>query len=413
VYSGSSPGIVIDTVYTLKYVKIKFFNSDGTTSNFSAEQSVTPGNIGALSLISNPVKIATDGSIFTGDLDAQGQAIQSGARIFFNRVGLFVYDSTTAGPTTQIVGDASTSSPTFITTSAKIADWMITSNKIENTLHAGTSSYAGLSPSGTYAFWAGSTVSGGNAQANFSVTPAGAVIAKNITITGGSLTVGASSIAASTGKLISTDAEITGKITANSGTINGNLDITGTFYIGSSPSSGDRILINSGGIAAYANGIESPRFQLAKDGTGKIGGWTINSTTLSSIGGAITLNPADGIVGPAVSGGYAFKLDSDGDFSFAGGKISYNHSTSILIIQNTKLQLNIENNEDGTSGDKTVVVDEETGFLTTGRAFFFGGGSDPRTAGPGGSQIQSRAQYNNGSQGDSDFDAGDIWMQRE
>lgn len=167
----------------------------------------------------------------------------------------------------------------------QIAGWTIDSSKFER---GTTNTYTGISSTGTYAIWAGSPVSAGNSSAKFSVTPAGEVRASDITITGGSLTVGASSIAASTGKLVSTDAEITGKITANSGTITGNLDITGTFFIGASASSGDRILINSGGIAAYANGVTAPRFELAKDGTGKIGGWTINATSLSSPG--ITLD---------------------------------------------------------------------------------------------------------------------------
>jgi hypothetical protein len=172
----------------------------------------------------------------------------------------------------------------------QIAGWTIDSSKFER---GTTNTYTGISSTGTYAIWAGSPVSAGNSSAKFSVTPAGAVTASDITITGGSLTVGASSIAASTGKLISTDAEITGKITANSGTITGNLDITGTFFIGASASSGDRILINSGGIAAYANGVTAPRFELAKDGTGKIGGWQINATSLSATSGTMTLNAAD------------------------------------------------------------------------------------------------------------------------
>ena len=279
VYSGSSPGIIIDSAYTLKYVKIKYFKTDGATSLVSAEQSVTPADPGMLSLIDNEVKISTDGSILAGD------SATSGGRGIFNKTGIYFYD-TAGNATSQLMANASGGSPTFITTSAKIADWLVYSSKIENTLHAGTTQYTGLSPSGTYAFWAGSTVSGGNAQANFSVTPAGAVIAKNITISGGSLSVGASSIAASTGKLTSTDAEITGRITANSGSITGNLGIgaAGTIFIGASADSGDRILINSGGIAAYANGVAAPRFELAKDGTGKIGGWTINATNLSSSG---------------------------------------------------------------------------------------------------------------------------------
>jgi hypothetical protein len=163
----------------------------------------------------------------------------------------------------------------------QIAGWTIDSSKFER---GTTNTYTGISSTGTYAIWAGSPVSAGNSSAKFSVTPAGAVTASDIKITGGSLTVGATSIAASTGKLIATDAEITGKIIANSGTINGNLNIAGTFFIGASAVSGERLLINSGGIAAYASGDASPRFQLAKDGTGKIGGWTINATSLSSSG---------------------------------------------------------------------------------------------------------------------------------
>lgn len=61
----------------------------------------------------------------------------------------------------------------------------------------------------------------------------------------------------------------------------------GIFYIGDNKTiggSGDKIIINSSGISAYAANDASPRFQLAKDGTGKIGGWTINSTSLSSSG---------------------------------------------------------------------------------------------------------------------------------
>ncbi len=277
VYSGASPGIVIDSVYTIKYVKIKYFKTDGATSSVSAEQSVTPADPGMLSLISNEVKISTTGSILAGD------SATSGGRAILNKEGLYVYNSG-GTPSTQIVANATDGSPTFLTTNAKIADWKIYSNKIENQLVSGITKYAGLSASGTYAFYAGSTTSGGDAQSEFSVTQSGAVQAKNITISGGSLSVGASSIAASTGKLTSTDAEITGKITANSGSITGNLDITGTFFIGASASSGDRILINSGGIAAYANGVTAPRFELAKDGTGKIGGWTINATSLSSSG---------------------------------------------------------------------------------------------------------------------------------
>jgi hypothetical protein len=277
VYAGASPGIIIDAVYTIKYVKIKYFKTDGATSSISAELSVTPADPGMLSLIDNEVKISTTGSILAGD------SATSGGRGIFNKTGIYFYD-TGGTATSQLMANASSGSPTFITSNAKIANWSISASKIENTLYAGTTQYSGLSPSGTYAFWAGSTTAGGDALANFSVTPAGAVIAKNITIAGGSLSVGNTTIAASTGKLTATDADLSGKITANSGSITGNLDITGTFYIGASASSGDRILINSGGIAAYANGVATPKFQLSKSGISKIAGWTIDDTSLSSSG---------------------------------------------------------------------------------------------------------------------------------
>jgi hypothetical protein len=243
VYSGLSPAIIINSSYTLNYVKIKFFKTDGAFSLISAQKSVTPADPGMLSLIDNEVKISTNGSILAGD------SATSGGRAILNKEGLFVYN-TGGTPSTQIVANATDGSPTFLTTNAKIADWKIYSNKIENQLITGITKYAGLSASGTYAFWAGSTTSGGDAQSQFSVTQDGAVQAKNINISGGSLSVGASSIAASTGKLITTDAEITGKITASSGKITGNFQVeSGTFFTGTSPTS-TSVLINDKGLAS-------------------------------------------------------------------------------------------------------------------------------------------------------------------
>lgn len=376
VYSGASPGIVIDSTYTVKYVKIKYFKTDGATSLVSAEQSVTPADPGMLSLIDNEVKISTTGSILAGD------SATSGGRAIFNKTGIYFYD-TGGNATSQLMANASSGSPTFITTSAKIADWLVYPSRIENTLHAGTTQYTGLSPSGTYAFWAGSTVSGGNAQANFSVTPAGAVIAKDITITGGSLTVGASSIAASTGKLTSTDAEITGRITANSGSITGNLDISGTFYIGSSATSGDRILINSGGIAAYASGVTAPRFELAKDGTGKIGGWTINATSLSSPG--ITLNSGS----QNISFTNGFQIDNDNfTYTVAGSaQASSTYYASDVTQTDGSVQDSFVSLETGTAVASSVSIKPSSAYNASTSPALFMSTSGYSTLQAGGSYI--------------------------
>ena len=209
---------------------------------------------------------------------------------------MYVYN-TGGSPTTQIIANATDGSPTFLTTNAMIADWKIYSNKIENQLIAGITKFAGLSASGTYAFWAGSTTAGGDAQSEFSVTQAGAVQAKNITISGGSLTVGASTIAASTGKLTSTDAEITGKITASTGKI-GNLNIdSGALYTGTNPLVSS-VTLNSAGIAGY-NAAGSKLFGLDTSGylfsdSASIGGWNVVPSTISktSNNGTLTLNSA-------------------------------------------------------------------------------------------------------------------------
>jgi Fibronectin type III domain len=95
---------------------------------------------------------------------------------------------------------------------------------------------------------------------------------------GGSLTGTSSSLNVSGTITVKGNSELQGDL---------RLVSPGIFYIGDNKivgGSGDKIVINSSGIAAYASNDASPRFQLAKDGTGKIAGWTINATSLSSNG---------------------------------------------------------------------------------------------------------------------------------
>ena len=106
---------------------------------------------------------------------------------------------------------------------------------------------------------------------------------------------------------------------------------------------------------------------------------------------------------------------SSGAFSFGNGGLTYNGTSLSFnpsLSANNKIYLNISSNEDGTFGDSTIVQDEGTKEITLGRAFFYGGLTDPRTGGSGGSAITTRQQYNSGSQGTSAFNIGDIWLQR-
>lgn len=96
-----------------------------------------------------------------------------------------------------------------------------------------------------------------------------------------------------------------------------------------------------------------------------------------------------------------------GSFSLGDGALVYDAATDIFEINSTgksytnfKIKLNVTSNEDGTFGDSTVVQDKN-GYLTTGRAFYFGG-----TNLPGSSTLRST------SQGGRDFVVGDIWMSK-
>lgn len=231
----------------------------------------------------------------------------------------------------------------FITKSANIGGWSVDESKFERGSFggtAGTGTYTGISSTGTYAFWAGSDVSGGNSASKFSVTPAGAVQASNISLIGTQV-VDTNFIVAGPsanpvfkvtqdGKLTATSADITGKITASSGKV-GNVNIdSASLYItdttattGTAPNiflditKGNRIIFNSGGIAAYPTaattnsitGSESTitdynsmtaNFAITKTGTaffkkGFIGGWEITSTQIKgSTGTATTVLQQDG-----------------------------------------------------------------------------------------------------------------------
>lgn len=118
------------------------------------------------------------------------------------------------------------------------------------------SSYVGMSASGTYAFWAGSTTAGGSSTANFTVTPSGVVTARNITIigNGGSsnlISAGGLFSVTNAGVLNATSANITGTINASGGTFTGNVQVTtgGSLYAGSL--SGSHVAIGSAGISAF------------------------------------------------------------------------------------------------------------------------------------------------------------------
>ena len=100
---------------------------------------------------------------------------------------------------------------------------------------------------------------------------------------------------------------------------------------------------------------------------------------------------------------------SAGSFSLAGGMMTYSSNTFKINESrnpNFKIFLNVGDNFDGTFGDPTVVQDVETGELTRGRSFFYGGNNYPGST-------TNRITHDDGDQGSGAFVKGDIWLSRK
>jgi hypothetical protein len=265
IYSGLSPATIITPDNNKRYVIVRFYDDYGNESHLSMEKSgqesgseVTPIDVGRLSLIENPIKIQTDGSIFAGPGDETVYP-----QVFFNKNGLFAYDAG-GNRTTEIINNATSGSPTLITTSAQIANWTISPNKIENTLYGvGTNkNYAGLAANGTYAFWAGSDVAGGDANSKFSVSHTGIVTMRDVHIIGNpgdgsntSLAIGGSDETApfrvsTAGAMVASSATITGSITVNQQSyFNANVNIASGSYL-ISAGTGSTVKLGAEGLLA-------------------------------------------------------------------------------------------------------------------------------------------------------------------
>jgi hypothetical protein len=261
VYSGLSPATIITPNNDTRYVIVRYYDQFDNTSYYSMELTgqtagveVNPLDIGTLSLIENPIKIQTDGSIFAGVGDSTQYP-----QVFFNKDGIFAYDAN-GDWTTEIINSATSGAPTFITKRATIGDWTVAPSAIENTGYVSGSTYTGLSASGTYSFWAGSgTSKNSDASAKFSVTPAGAVTARKISIIGdgtsSDLINAGSGVfkVTNTGALTATSASITGSISVDGQSyFDANVNITNGYLIAgaSGPGVGPNVQISSVGLQA-------------------------------------------------------------------------------------------------------------------------------------------------------------------
>lgn len=311
VYAGPNPAVIIDTEYTPVYVKVRYYDDFDNGSSYSnqSNNSTTPLDAGMVTSFENPITFGVNGVIYAG------ANYNSGNRTLFKTGGIFAYDADGV-QTTQILSDADAGTPTFITQRAQIADWNITDTKIENDLSGPPTSYTGLSATGDYAFWAGSTVSGGNETSKFTVTPAGEVTAREITILGNGgtdplITAGGLFTVNNDGSFTATSADIQGVIKANSGEFLGNVLIksNGSLYspktTGTVPAPGVAgVIFDNDAISAFGDSAGSYTQMystpLADGSTFKttaadIGGWKVSSSSISRTGTAnISLNATAG-----------------------------------------------------------------------------------------------------------------------
>jgi len=266
VYSGLSPASIPTPDNNKRYVIVRYYDQYDNYSYYSMEKvgqtagvEVTPIDVGLESLIEFPIKIATNGSIFSGAGDHTVYP-----QVFFNSAGLFAYDATGAW-TTQIINSATSNSPTFFTKRAVIGNWSITPDGLQNTLFASGSNndYTGMSANQTYSFWAGATSSlNSDGLAKFSVKPTGEVIASKITINGDG--TNNNLIYAGGGVFSVTQA---GALTATSAVIKGRLEVDGQSYFDANvnirngyliagtggPNSGPNVQIDSTGLSARSS----------------------------------------------------------------------------------------------------------------------------------------------------------------
>jgi hypothetical protein len=274
---------------------------DGTLLNIDSQVNIT-GN----STVQGDLGVTTSGATFYA-----GASKSTGNRVLMNKDGLFGYNGTT------INFSFPNSTGLFTLGSGDISGWSVSSGNIEKITG---STYSGIS-TGTYAFYAGGG-SAGSGSPKFKVTQAGVMTASGVVIQDGQLDIGPAWPTGgfhvnTSGILQAKGATIAGALTIEGGsTFAGNIEVTsgGTIFMGSSNASTNRVVLTSAGISGYA--ASAPIFTLNTSGTGTIGGWTFNATTISSPG--ISLNSSSQTI--SFTNGFLIDNDNATTFDRAGGR---------------------------------------------------------------------------------------------
>lgn len=289
VYSGLSPASIPTPDNNVRYVIVRYYDQYDNYSHYSMEVAgqtagveITPVDVGLNSLIEFPIKISTDGSIFSG---AGDETVYP--QVFFNSSGLFAYDAD-GDWTTQIINSATSAAPTFFTKRAVIGNWTISPNGLQNTLYASgaVKDYTGMSANLTYAFWAGAESSeNSDGLAKFSVKPTGEVVASKITINGDG--TGGDLIRAGGSNFIVTQA---GALTAQSAIIKGRFEVDGQSYFDAN------VNVRNGYLIAGSGGVNvGPNVQIGSMGLQALNAQNAPTTKIYS--SPLSVNVVNAITG--------------------------------------------------------------------------------------------------------------------
>lgn len=331
----------------------------GSTDNYllwDGQDFSIDGNITARGgSFSGNIALTTSGaSIYSGDVTTSPGNL-TGDGFIFNKDGILIRKGSN-----QVSLD--TTNGAITANKGEIADWEISASKIEK-LDPTSGKYAGLSSTGLYKFWSGSTSAGGDTT-QFAVDRTGRVFASNVQIAGGGIDIGALPTnltsgfhVTSAGLMYATGAQINGYIEATSGKITGNFQVeSGTFYTGTSPTS-TSVLINDKGLASIGTSnvtltamlntpISSGNIPIGSQPSvgnlpnaisfftqaALIGGWVVNSTQIKDRSEQFVLDSTaktlsiTGVID--VSTNFQVELGT-GENVFSAGVIGQTPSTSI------------------------------------------------------------------------------------
>lgn len=191
------------------------FKVGGADANYllwDGDELAIDGNITAKGgSFAGNVALTTEGaSIYSGTLDEDGAL--DGDGFIFNRDGLLIRSENN-----QVSLD--TANGAITANAGDIAGWTLHTDKIEKQ-NPTSQKNAGLSATGTYSFWSGSTLAGGDAT-EFAVDNTGKMFANNVAISGGDIDVGGAATVYTNGSGSSGATSIT--VTSSAGITSGRL----------------------------------------------------------------------------------------------------------------------------------------------------------------------------------------------